>query len=307
MLGRNPRDWRSYVWLTGMADTGAIISLGDQYIVSLGAHGTHQILLMDRVATDPLTVEKVFACCALLTYTFDAPVVPNGWPDGRSRLRPQNFAGFASAFAGDAAAWLQNYSETLVDTAAHCEFLYSPPRSRRSLKERVFPSYASPDWYYLSLPCLDRTWRALAAYMSGWLSVMVPGRVLNFWRATEAATSGVGNSAAREAERLRLFGDLPRLRVQPIWLEVDRRGRTTRRNSLTPLRREALRHWEWLVTAHASERAALDHLYWNRRGKAAHADTNAIEFDQVGTLGEQLRDAVLLRYLARIAIEQHWA
>ena len=35
-----------------------------------------------------------------------------------------------------------------------------------------------------------------------------------------------------------------------------------------------------------------------RRGKAAHADTNAIEFDQVGSLGEQIQDAALLQYLA---------
>lgn len=291
-----------------MADTGAIISLGDQYIVSLGAHRTHQVLLMDHAATEPLTVERVFACCALLTYAFDAPVVPNGWPHGRSRKRPQGFAGFASAFTGDAAAWLKSYSETLVDVAALCEYLYTPPpRPQAMLEERVFASYSRLRWYYLSLPRLDRTWRALSAYMSGWLSPMVPGRVLNFWRATEASASGVGNSNACKAERLRLFKELPRTRIQPIWLEVQRRRSVTRRNALAPLRREALRHWRHLVSFHASEGDALDHLYWTRRGKAAHADTNAIEFDQIGTLGEQLRDAVLLRYLARVAIEAHWA
>ncbi len=70
---------------------------------------------------------------------------------------------------------------------------------------------------------------------------------------------------------------------------------------MTKSKRRAVQHQRALTLAHGTEKAAWDALHQMRRGKAAHADHNAIEYDQLNSLPEQVRDAQLLRFMARVA------
>ena len=52
---------------------------------------------------------------------------------------------------------------------------------------------------------------------------------------------------------------------------------------------------------------ALDWLFWERQGKAAHADKSSLDFEGLSSFSDQLRDAILIQYMARVAIEQTWS
>jgi len=55
------------------------------------------------------------------------------------------------------------------------------------------------------------------------------------------------------------------------------------------------------------EDAALDWLYWERRGKAAHADRSSLDFEGLAAFADQIDDAALCQYMARVAIERMWS
>ena len=78
LLGETPDDWRAYIPVAAphLCDSGDVISIGDRYFLSMGAHATHEHLLMDKTAMEPLTIAKSFAATALVAFAIDSPVVP---------------------------------------------------------------------------------------------------------------------------------------------------------------------------------------------------------------------------------------
>ncbi|MER3423876.1 MAG: hypothetical protein C4293_12230 [Nitrospiraceae bacterium] len=61
-----------------------------------------------------------------------------------------------------------------------------------------------------------------------------------------------------------------------------------------------------MIEKYGSPKGALDFIYREGRGKSAHADKKSLEYDMARFIGDQLRDAELLRYMARVAIEKAW-
>jgi hypothetical protein len=130
------------------------------------------------------------------------------------------------------------------------------------------------------------------------MSVAAPARILNFWRATEAVTT--------QAERRALFKTLGSQQVAPVWATAYRLHEQRTINMVRRLKTAAVRHYKTLLAAHGSSDAALDYLYWEARGKAAHADRKSLEYDSGTLVAVQLGDATLLQFMARVAIEQAW-
>lgn len=302
LVPRRVREWRSFVQLGApdLTDNTEIVSLGDEYFVSLGAHMTHGILLMDRAAAQPLTLERALRCCALLSFILDSPVVPlpNKLAEKRYRL-----AGLSSfrAFQRSVHGSVEEYLEALSQAAQLTAGIFRPPERQLRFGHRLVQAPTSEQWPYVALPTRDETWRALMAYWSGLLSIAVPGRILNFWRSIEASTRD-------KTKRFAIFSALDRARVRPVWIVTSSFPANERavKNLMVRTRRAALRHKNDLVMTHGTEQAAWDILYDMRRGKAAHADRNAIEYDQLHSLPLQARDSELLRYTARVAIERDW-
>ena len=306
LLGSTTSDYSAIVELFAplLADAGELISLGDQYTVSVGAHSPHAILLMAKANASPrLTIEKALNHCALLTYVTDSPIVPQ--PLDNLRQPPPHLPNHMLNLQGTSLTSLDAYLESVVCAADIAQrFLDADsdiPGEFWSQREFPTGAWAKQKWMYVDIPSDPNIWRALSAYSSGLLSVLAPGRILNFWRAVEAVTT--------IAQRNSMFTTLPKLRTRPVWsrrFPSDTRRHFARFNAVSRLRKRAIQHWQDLIALHGSAQYALQHLHNEKRGKAAHADRYALEYDGLPSLAEQIRDGELLRYFARVVIDQAW-
>ena len=303
LLGNDPKDWRSYVEVrtSSIRDLMEIVSLGDRYVFSLGAHALHTPLLMDRRSTEPLTVERCMNCCALLTFASDSAVVPI--PQS-GRLDAPDAKEFSGTLHGTVFKTVTDYGEKLGDladaAAAYAQSGLSLPHHVTRLLVPREPRHGF--WIYYPWPSSEAISRSLGAYWLATLSIVAPSRILNFWRAVEAVTS--------RFEREAIFAGLHTANIAPLWTESVRipihKHRRRKIDAMKPLRRLSLRRRDELIENFGSPKAALDFIYWESRGKAAHADKKSLEYDMARFIGDQLRDAELLRYMARVAIENAW-
>ena len=256
---------------------------------------------MDKSGAEPLTVETGLKCCSLLTYALDAPVVP---VPQHGRFDARNARAFSSTLRGTPYRSIAEYGEQLNElselVSPYLATGLTPPQVVQRVVAREPPREGR--WFYYGWPPTEQIFRAMSAYWLGTLSVTAPSRILNFWRAFEAVVP--------RAERNTLFALLHARKVAPVWTRATKipvtkhRARTI--NASRYLRRAALLQRDVLVARHGSSEAALKDIYEQGRGKAAHADTISLEYDLSSALGEQLRNAELVRYTARVAIEACW-
>jgi hypothetical protein len=298
LLGAKPSDWRAYIPIVApVADIREVASLGDRYVISFGVHSHHMQYLMDKDGAFPLTIESSLSCCALLGFAIDAPVVP--LHRAGSPYEAANVADFDVSFRTTPYGTAKNYFEALSLVAEAATSLYeSRPKTLSVLRTLTKRGPGRDNWAYYPWPKDDAVWRAIHAYALGSLSVPAPSRVLNFWRALEAVTT--------HASRVKLFETLPTRRVAAIWATAWGAQPTTVNLALS-LKRKAMVRYRHLVASHGSALKAIDAIYWEGRGKAAHADKRTLEFDSGFLVAAQLHDAELLQFFARVAIEEAWS
>jgi hypothetical protein len=287
--------------MQGLGDTGAILSIGD-YVLSLGAHGMHACLLMDDGKNAPLTVERTFEIAALLSYVFRCPIVPRHWTSLKKEQLAVNRRGFEKNLRGFS---LDEYTEALTTVAVMTEDLFLRG-SRPGLSLDRFPEFDPRRWYLLSPPTRSETWRAVTSYWTALMSITLPGRILNFYRAFEAV---VGAQQGALQLREGLFSQVPTTSVRPVYaiardIRGEKRPRLLDLNG--DLRLRARRRYAFLLKVHKSSNAVIAHLAREGRGKAAHADVVSLEYDRLHELADQALDAALLEYVARIAIDAQW-
>ena len=303
MLGATDTDWRAYIEVAAEAvqNLDDVISLGDRYLLSLGAHQDTAYYLLDRSGPEPLSVEMCLKACALMSYAVDAPVVA---VLGGAKLGATDASTSSRALRGTVFSSISEYGEFLRELAASTERFVSSglPRHSRAMRILLRNPPGSNQWYFYPWPPTERVFRGIGAYAMGALSGLAPSRILNFWRATEAVTT--------KAERGELFETLPTSELAPVWTSVRRipftNGGERVVNATRALRRVALQRRDALIAVHSTADQALDYLYQESRGKAAHADKYSLEHDLASDVSNQFRDAELLRYLARAAIERAW-
>jgi hypothetical protein len=71
-------------------------------------------------------------------------------------------------------------------------------------------------------------------------------------------------------------------------------------------RRAAKRHFAHLKVLHGSTDAVMRFLYKHRRCPSAHAATNVLRVDSATELKDLFGDALLLKCLARLAIQEKY-
>lgn len=297
--------WRTCIPVSAvlLPDSRQVISLGGKYFLSMGAHMKRNHLLMDRNAKEPLTVEKSFAATALLTFATDSPVVPDHTAKP-TRYAPPNLSQFQRDITR-AGIRSHDYFYALMSTAETLDVLAEVGTQHPAMFERKIPSGRAGMCPYLDWPASAGTWRALTAYWSATLSAVIPGRILNFWRAIEAVTT--------KTQRYAMFADLEHSRVKPVWTKILMPGKPgiaayiRVRNSAALLKRRALCRRNRLIALYGTAKAALDWLFWERRGKAAHADRSSLDFEGLSSFDDQISDTLLFRYMARVAIEAKWS
>ncbi len=304
LVGADDRDWSSYVefFSPAIPDSMEVLSLGGRYVVSLGAHGMHANLLMDRHGAYPLSVAEAQTACAVIAFASDSPVVLQY---GMTKRPLADERTFGASFRDGPMLSAEAYGEALAETAElayRLDVVTSLPGERVS---RCFGrrGLRSNEWWHYPWPESDAVARALSAYSLGLLSILAPSQVLNYWRAIEAIFRSAKARAA-------FFACLETFSVVPVWAWSGKfqaeRGQRHRINIAARLRTFALRRWRQLMADHVSAESAGLYLYEKRRGKAAHADRESLEFDHSADVAQQYSDAMLLRYAARVAIESAW-
>lgn len=226
-----------------LRDLREACSIGDRYVLSLGAHATHQPLLMDRAGPEPLTIERSLHCCALLTYALDSPVVPQH--SAGANYDAPDVKGFDRTFRRSAVQSAERYFGALVE-AAEAASVFTDTRGTVSVQRTLMPGDPPRgSWTYYPWPPNDDIWRALHAYALGVSAVAVNARILNFWRAAEAVTS--------KTSRLALFSDLQRPGLAPVWAEsFGISGSSRLVNVARELKTSAMRRYRTLVAQHGS-------------------------------------------------------
>lgn len=305
LLGKNPEDWRSYITLAAplLADSMEIISLGDKYIVSVGYHIDYLDFLMDKNGPQVLTVESSLNASALISFLTDSPIVPVH--NRENNFGASNVKYFNQSFRGSTINNAEAYFEILGQVVeVCCKFVERCKEKEFAGRRQFFRQQYSYDtyseWIYADWPSKSDVWRAITAYWSGLLSPTIPSRLLNFWRALEA----VKPTKKAKIDTLKY---LDKAQVSPVWSQVMRPNKPNGTiNSIGRLKLIALQHKKNLIKKLGTEENILDLLWSEKRGKAAHADTYAIEYEGVSALGEQLLDSELLQYMARAAIEEAW-
>ena len=301
LIGGTAREAAAVVELRGASvASDHVVSIDDNYFVSFGAHvDATTLLIQRRGAKPPLTIERSMELCALVSYALDSPVVPVHRPGSYGA---SNRAVHSRAFRGLLRGGLEDYLERLGTLAEDLDGVFGPPPFRRKppYSLSVMTPSAPGKWAYLSEPKNAVTRRMLTVYWSGLLSLPAPARLLNFWRVFEALTP--------KGQRNSFYTSLSTASCEPVWaVAFGQPARRSRINLMARLRRAALAHQRRLRTRYGRDEDALDFIYWMRRGKAAHADTAAVEFDQLRDLAEVVRDAEMVRYMARVALEASWA
>jgi hypothetical protein len=189
LLGAQPEDWRSYIELyaPSLPDTGEVVSIADRYFLSMGAHAVHTHLLMDRNSPEPLTVQKSLTAAALIAFAIDAPVVPKHSEKSDAYASP-DIQGFQQELSAAGIRSTEDYFNAVAAAADLVAIFIEMPFPPRSFVTRLIPEATNRTWACFAWPASAATWRALTAYWSATLSVNLPARILNFWRAVEAAT-----------------------------------------------------------------------------------------------------------------------
>jgi len=299
LLKEQAEDWRSIVPISGpLPENFGLISFGNEYFLSLGAHAPHHFLLMEHQASMPLTFGRTLDLVGLTSFLIDEPVVPafdpafeTGEPGNSTRATGPQSTAPDSVVA--------NFLETLSGVGELVQHAYDTVGWRGwSTYELELEEGWSRYWNYVDLPQSQRTWRLLSVYWHGLLATTPWARILNFWRVFEASIPGKEN-------RIRFYENLGRTkpkRIPAFWRNSA--GQTF--DKMSPLRTQALRHRARLRRRHGSHRDGIRHLYDNRRTSVAHATTSAAEFDHLAEIRDLLEDAQLVRLLARISLEKAW-
>ena len=297
-----PKDCKSVwnIFMPAILDEGDCIQINKKYILSIGAHDVHTSLLLSvKHDIDFLTIQDI-SC--FLSYLFDSLVhcgLSNKKKDITSYL-----SGLSSYFRligrrTFKTIWTvqeQVYSayEAVGDTTGD-DF------------HRVMPFDLWDKGENISCGCEfpnnDKIRRAFFSYKQGLLSIEPQGMILNYWRSIEAVSS--------LNDRYNLIRSFRNQQLRPVKaIDLNKPNINDSRpksfNLMLRYKKFIIKYFDKLTQTHGGPENVLDHFYKNRRCPSAHSRTNILEVNRNVSLSSLFNDALLLKYLARCAIEEYW-
>ena len=276
------------------------LQIGNKFLFSIGAHATHQNLLLSaKYSINYLEVREIEN---LLSYLFDTPCLI-AFPKDRQQARGY-YRGMRRFlhFIGQ-----PTFSHTFTlehHMAAFCE-VSSQIAGDGYIRVLPFDSLVDKQNRYSTcdLPQDSRLKRALAVYRQALFSLQPQGMILNYWRTLEAITT--------KPRRYQLIKTFPKVRLKPIKvfdpLIENRIDLEKPFNLLEKYRTMVLRYFKTLVKSHGTPQSVLDHFYKNRRNPCAHAERDILDVTTDVSLVSLYKDALLLKYFCRCAAETYWA
>lgn len=295
---RSPTDVKTAwsVVMPQLYDSKECVQFGCEYILSLGAHDTHENLLLS--ASHVASIPDIRQIENLISYLFDAPCLltfPN-----RQRSAAAYYKGLASFFRFlgyrthpqiySVEGRLAEIWETIDGAVSDGYMRLLPRRTSRDPQETCWACERPSD---------DSLNRALAVYRQALVSPEPQGMILNYWRSLEAITT--------KSQRYEIAENLATYRLKPVRaFDPHTSTRPKPFNLVSRYRRHVLRYFSALAATHGTPIDVMDHLYKNRRNPAAHAEESILDIDGAVTLVSLYEDALLLKCISRCAIEQHW-
>jgi len=285
--------------MPGVEDSGEVLQIDDKYILSMGRHAFHAHLLMSiDCGLDYLNAVRISNA---LSFLLDTPIVP---------LYPQEKKSLSAYFKGIDAVmkrkgfhwrkinWAQRIPENLneiAETAKGC-FLgddFSRTLPLRDNKTGLVPSVSIPD--------TERFNTAMLAYNEALRSAFFSSCMLSNWRAIEAAEPNI--SKQREALSL-----IEKHSFAPVVGFEHKVFQSRRKVQISEkYKKMALARKKELLVIYKSEDGIMSYLWNELRHKSAHADKREIlNAETDGMFAGLLKDALLLRVIARMFIEKKW-
>jgi hypothetical protein len=268
-----------------------IIQISGKYVVSIGAHWTHAYALIAK--SEVLDYYAALEICDLLSFVFDSIVTvgvalrPKSNRNVVNKLRP--YFKLLGVRVGDARELQQLVVEATGMLAQS---------DGGGMMMRAFPPGPRELVLGMDLPKTARLRDALFVYRQALVSVDPAGAILNYWRVLEASTT--------ISQRCRLLDELFSTRLAPVWCQDSGSGARTIFNIIPRYKRLARRHYERLIARHGSGPAVMDFFYSKRRCPSAHAKRDVLRVEASSPLAELYFDSLLLKCLARLAIQKAW-
>ncbi len=269
------------------------VQIAGKYIFSLGAHFTHNFALLSKAhRIDYLTAVEI---CNSLSFLFDTPIdvgVSFRVADARRALRGvKSFLKRKGVFVKDQTDLQRSLAERVEWFALTADGF-----------DRLLPIPPTNNGRFLAidLPKSQSVVNGLVAYRQALLSPDPAGEILNYWRVLEATTTG-------PAHRTALLDRVFRARLFPV---IGRRryviGDRREVNLIVRYKSAAKRHVARLRALHGSSAAVVEFLYKHRRCPSAHATRDVLRADAATQLTDLFADALLLKCLARLAIQERY-
>lgn len=276
-----------------LSEEGSCVQIDGKYVLSLGAHFTHAFALLSK--THPIDYLTAIEVCNALSFLFDTPIgVGTSFRerDARTHLRgmkqilrlkgiQENDVPAVQRFLAERVEWL---AETADDF------------------QRLLPVAPSNNGKFLAidLPKNQSITNALVAYRQALLSPDPVGEILNYWRVLEATTSTPN-------DRTRLLDHVFEARLSAVIVRHRYSLRERKEfNLVSRYKAAAKRHAERLRSSHGTNADVMTFLYKQRRCPAAHARSDVLKPDAVTSLHNLYADALLMKCLARFAIESRY-
>jgi hypothetical protein len=273
------------------------MQINKKYIFSIGAHAMHHNLLLSAQYTiDYLTILEIEN---LISYLFDTPCYI-GFPN-KIRDRKKYIKGIKSYLTlmgyniNEEIYSIDHYLSEKIETTniGADDYLRVLPYKSFSNNGDIFCSSCED-------PNNKKLKMAFSAYRQALLSVEPGGMILNYWRVLEAVT--------KINERYQLMEEIKQIELQVVkcFQPFKESGTKATLNLMSKYKNFVLNYVKRLLKSHQSHKNIIDYLYRKRRNPSAHANDDILEITHDISLTSLYQDTLLIKYLARCAIEKYW-
>lgn len=269
------------------------IQISNKYIVSIGAHFTHQrALLSKQEKIDYFTATEI---CNFLSFLFDTIVsldfafksedTENIFIDLSEYFQVIGHEYIGGSISMPIERHLSSANDYIADlNDGYMRYLPIVPEQGKFLS--------------CDLPTDERLVNALFTYRQALLSVEPSGAILNYWRVLESV-------ANTKQKRLKLLENLFCTPMQPVIAFQTGNPTENEEFDLVLKYKNYIKiHYSELLNEYMSNKEIMNFLYKLRRCPSAHAEKNILKIDNKTQLSSLYKDALLLKLLARLAIQK---
>ena len=275
------------------------IQVSNKYVVSIGAHFMHERALLSK--TEKIDYFTAIEVCNLLSFLLDTIVSVDF--AFQSEDTKNTFNELSEYFQVIGHGNLNSYmpierhlssaNDSISDlNDGYLRYLPIVPEENKSLS--------------CDLPTDRKLIDALFAYRQALLCVEPSGVILNYWRVLEAVTD-IKQAIKHKQQEFTLFDELFSTQMQPVIAFETATTEQQEFDLILKYKNYIKSYYYELLEEHKSSKEVIKFLYDHRRCPSAHAERNILKIDNNTQLSSLYKDALLLKLLARLAIQKFYS